>query len=101
MLRNMEQLIGEQKARELRIDATLAARESWELILLKGFFDSPYARDLIFRRGGSFLDWHEMNLKNLSADLIKDYAGRFPEYLQRKVEAILKPLVRTTRTKKE
>jgi predicted nucleotidyltransferase component of viral defense system len=47
----MEQLIAEQKARELRIDVTQVVRESWELILLKGLFDSPNGRDLIFKGG--------------------------------------------------
>jgi predicted nucleotidyltransferase component of viral defense system len=47
----MEQVIAEQKARELRIDVTQVVRESWELILLKGLFDSPYGRDLIFKGG--------------------------------------------------
>jgi predicted nucleotidyltransferase component of viral defense system len=47
----MEQMIAEQKARELRIDVTQVVRESWELILLKGLFDSPYGRDLIFKGG--------------------------------------------------
>ncbi len=47
----MEQLIAEQKARELRIDVTQVVREAWELVLLKGLFDSPYGRDLIFKGG--------------------------------------------------
>jgi len=47
----MEQLIANQKARELRIDVTQVVRESWELILLKGLYDSPYGRDLIFKGG--------------------------------------------------
>ena len=47
----MERLIAEQKARELRIDLTQVVRESWELILLKGLYDSPYGRDLIFKGG--------------------------------------------------
>ena len=47
----MEQLVAEQKARELRIDVTQVVREFWELILLKGLYDSPYGRDLIFKGG--------------------------------------------------
>jgi predicted nucleotidyltransferase component of viral defense system len=47
----MEQQIAEQKARELRIDVTQVVREFWELILLKGLYDSPYGRDLIFKGG--------------------------------------------------
>jgi hypothetical protein len=65
MLRNMEQLIVEQKARELRTDVTQAARESWELILLKGFFDPPYGRHLIFK-GGTSLDWENESQEPLS-----------------------------------
>jgi predicted transcriptional regulator of viral defense system len=63
----------------------------------KAFLDQIY----FVCRGKASLDRDEMNLKNLSAGLIKDYAGRFPEYVQRRVEGILKPLGRTTRTKKE
>jgi predicted nucleotidyltransferase component of viral defense system len=47
----MEQLIAQQKARELRIDISQVVREAWELILLKGLFDSPFGRDLIFKGG--------------------------------------------------
>ena len=47
----MERSIAEQKARELRIDVTQVVRESWELILLKGLYDSPHGRDLIFKGG--------------------------------------------------
>jgi predicted transcriptional regulator of viral defense system len=51
-------------------------------------------------RGKASLDWDETNLKNLSADLIKDYSGRFPGYVQRRVETIGKPLGRTRRNQK-
>jgi len=44
----MEQLIAEQKARELQIDRTQVVREYWELILLKGLYDSPFGRNIIF-----------------------------------------------------
>ena len=47
----MEQSIAEGKARELRIDITQVVREFWELILLKGLYDSPYGRDFIFKGG--------------------------------------------------
>jgi predicted nucleotidyltransferase component of viral defense system len=47
----MEQSIAEQKARELKIDKTLVVREYWELILLKGLYESPYGRYLIFKGG--------------------------------------------------
>ncbi len=45
----MEQSIAEQKARELGIDRTQVVREYWELILLKGFYESPQGRYLIFK----------------------------------------------------
>ena len=48
-------------------------------------------------RGKASADWDEMNLKNLSADLIKDYSGRFPGYVQRRVETIVKPPARESR----
>jgi predicted transcriptional regulator of viral defense system len=56
----------------------------------KAFLDQMY----FVCRGNSSLDLNEMNLRNLSAKLIKNYSGRFPEYVQRRVEAILKSLSR-------
>lgn len=47
----MEQLIAEQKARELKIDKTQVVREYWELIVLKGLYDSRFGRYLIFKGG--------------------------------------------------
>jgi predicted nucleotidyltransferase component of viral defense system len=47
----MEQLIAEQKARELKIDRTQVVREYWELIVLKGLYESPFGRYLIFKGG--------------------------------------------------
>ena len=47
----MEQSIAEQKARELKIDKTQVVREYWELIVLKGLYDSPFGRYLIFKGG--------------------------------------------------
>lgn len=47
----MEQSIAEQKARELGIDRTQVVREYWELILLKGLYESPQGRYLIFKGG--------------------------------------------------
>jgi predicted nucleotidyltransferase component of viral defense system len=47
----MEQLIAEQKARELKIDKTQVVREYWELIVLKGLYESPFGRYLIFKGG--------------------------------------------------
>lgn len=47
----MEQVIAEQKARELKVDKTQLVREHWELTVLKGLYDSPYGRFLIFKGG--------------------------------------------------
>ncbi len=47
----MEQSIAEQKARGLKIDRTQVVRQYWELILLKGLYESPYGRYLIFKGG--------------------------------------------------
>jgi predicted nucleotidyltransferase component of viral defense system len=47
----MEQSIAEQKARELKIDRTQVVREYWELIVLKGLYESPFGRYLIFKGG--------------------------------------------------
>lgn len=47
----MEQLIAEQKARELKIDRTQVIREYWEIIILKGLYESPFGRYLIFKGG--------------------------------------------------
>ncbi len=47
----MEQLIAEQKARELQIDRTQVVREHWELIILKGLYDSPFGRNIILKGG--------------------------------------------------
>jgi hypothetical protein len=45
----MEQSIAEQKARELKIDKTQVVRKYWELIVLKGLYDSGFSRYLIFK----------------------------------------------------
>jgi predicted nucleotidyltransferase component of viral defense system len=45
----MEQSIAEQKARELKIDKTQVVREYWELIVLKGLYESLFGRYLIFK----------------------------------------------------
>ena len=47
----MEQLIAEQKALEFKIDRTQVVREYWELLILKGLYESPYGRYLIFKGG--------------------------------------------------
>jgi predicted nucleotidyltransferase component of viral defense system len=51
MLRIMEQSIAEQKGRELGIDRTQVVREHWELIILRGLYESPQGRYLIFKGG--------------------------------------------------
>ena len=62
----------------------------------KAFLDQIY----FVCRGKASLYWDEMNLKTLSASLIKDYSGRFPEYVQKRVEAIVKRPARTSRSPK-
>jgi predicted nucleotidyltransferase component of viral defense system len=47
----MEQLIAEKVARELKIDKTQVVREYWELIILKGLYESSFGRYLIFKGG--------------------------------------------------
>jgi predicted nucleotidyltransferase component of viral defense system len=47
----MEREIAENLARELRIDVTQVVREFWEIIILKGLFDSPEGKFLIFKGG--------------------------------------------------
>ena len=47
----MELYLAQQKAVELQIDRTQVVREYWELVILKGLFDSPFGRDLIFKGG--------------------------------------------------
>jgi predicted transcriptional regulator of viral defense system len=62
----------------------------------KAFLDQMY----FVCKGKSSLDLDEINLKNLSAKLIKGYSERFPKYVQRRIEAIVKPLGRTSRSPK-
>ena len=47
----MEQALAEQKASQLKIDTTQVVREYWEFIILKGLFESPMGRFLIFKGG--------------------------------------------------
>ncbi len=47
----MEQSLAQQKAREQQIDLTQIVREYWEVIILKGLYDSPFGRKLIFKGG--------------------------------------------------
>jgi predicted transcriptional regulator of viral defense system len=52
----------------------------------KAFLDQVY----FFSRGRASLDLDELNLKNLSSRLLKEYGKRFPVYVQRRVAEILK-----------
>jgi predicted nucleotidyltransferase component of viral defense system len=47
----MEQYIAQQKAREHQIDLTQIVREYWEILILKGLYDSSLGRKLIFKGG--------------------------------------------------
>lgn len=47
----MERIIAENLAKLLRIDITQIAREYWEILILKGLFDSPEGKHLIFKGG--------------------------------------------------
>jgi predicted transcriptional regulator of viral defense system len=52
----------------------------------KSFLDQVY----FLSRGRASLDLDELNLKNLSSRLLKEYGKRFPVYVQRRVAEILK-----------
>jgi predicted nucleotidyltransferase component of viral defense system len=47
----MEQYLAQKTAREQQIDLTQVVREYWEVLILKGLYDSPYGRKLIFKGG--------------------------------------------------
>jgi predicted nucleotidyltransferase component of viral defense system len=47
----MEREIAENQARDLKIDLTQVVREFWEIIIMKGLFDSPEGKFLIFKGG--------------------------------------------------
>jgi len=96
----MEQLIAEQKAAELKIDKTQVIREYWELIILKGLFESTSGRYLIFKGGTALrlcygsprfsedLDFSLTKdmLKGRFAPLIKKMIAPFPELTQTDLE---------------
>jgi predicted nucleotidyltransferase component of viral defense system len=89
----MEQSIAEQKARELKIDKTQVVREYWELIILKGLYESPLGRYPIFKGGTALrltygsprfsedLDFSLTKdaLKGKFSSLIKKTIAPFPE----------------------
>jgi predicted nucleotidyltransferase component of viral defense system len=77
----MEQLIAEQKARELKIDKTQVVREYWELIVLKGLYESSFGRYLIFKGGTALrLTYSSPRFsEDLDFSLTKDVlSGKFP-----------------------
>ena len=96
----MEQLIAEQKARELKIDKTQVIREYWELIILKGLYESPFGRYLIFKGGTALrlcygsprfsedLDFSLIKdmLKGKFSPLIKKMIVPFPELTETDLE---------------
>ncbi len=96
----MEQSIAEQKARELGIDRTQVVREFWELILLKGLYESPQGRYLIFKEGTALrlaygsprfsedLDFSLTKdvMKDKFSPLIKKIISPFPELIQTDLE---------------
>jgi predicted nucleotidyltransferase component of viral defense system len=96
----MEQSIAEQKALELGIDRTQVAREYWELILLKGLYESPQGRYLVFKGGTALrlaygsprfsedLDFSLTKdvMKGKFLPLIKKIISPFPELIQTDVE---------------
>jgi predicted nucleotidyltransferase component of viral defense system len=97
MLRNMEQSIAEQKAHELKIDKTQVIREYWELIVLKGLYDSPFGRYLIFKGGTALrLAYGSPRFsEDLDFSLTKDILeGKFSSL----VEKILSPFPELSKT---
>jgi predicted nucleotidyltransferase component of viral defense system len=96
----MEQIIAEQKAQELKIDKTHVVREYWELIILKGLFESTFGRHLIFKGGTALrlaygsprfsedLDFSLTKdvLKRQFPSAIKKIIGPFPELTQTDLE---------------
>ncbi|MEW6675721.1 MAG: nucleotidyl transferase AbiEii/AbiGii toxin family protein [Nitrospirota bacterium] len=47
----MEREIAENQAKNLKTDVTQVVREFWETVILKGLFDSPEGKFLIFKGG--------------------------------------------------
>jgi predicted nucleotidyltransferase component of viral defense system len=82
----MEQLIAEQKARELKIDKAQVVREYWELIVLKGLYESSFGRYLIFKGGTALrLTYSSPRFsEDLDFSLIKDaLEGKFSSLLKK------------------
>jgi predicted nucleotidyltransferase component of viral defense system len=96
----MEQSIAEQKARELKINKTQVVREYWELIVLKGLYDSPFGRYFIFKGGTALrlahgsprfsedLDFSltKNTLEGRFSSLVKKILSPFPELSKTDIE---------------
>jgi predicted nucleotidyltransferase component of viral defense system len=84
----MEQLIAEQKARELKIDKAQVVREYWELIVLKGLYESPFGRYLVFKGGTALrLTYGSPRFsEDLDFSLTKDVLkGKFSSLIKRMI----------------
>ena len=82
----MEQAIADQKARELKIDRTHVVREYWELIILKGLYESPFGRYLIFKGGTALrLTYGSPRFsEDLDFSLTKDtLKGKFSSFIKK------------------
>ena len=82
----MEQSIAEQKVRELKIDITQVVREYWELIVLKGLFESPFGRFLVFKGGTALrLTYGSPRFsEDLDFSLTKDvFKGKFSPFIRK------------------
>jgi predicted nucleotidyltransferase component of viral defense system len=84
----MEQLIAEKVARELKIDITQVVREHWELIILKGLYESSFSQHLIFK-GGTALRL-TYNSPRFSEDL--DFSLK-KDLFKGKLSAIVKKII--------
>ena len=89
----MEREIADLQARNLKIDGTQVVREFWETLILKGLFESPEGRFLIFKGGTTLrlvygsprfsedLDFSltEDKLKGKFAILVRNIISPYPE----------------------
>ncbi len=89
----MERELAENQAKNLKIDVTRVVREFWEIVILKGLFESPYGKSLIFKGGTALrlvygsprfsedLDFSltEDNLKGKFKPLVKKIISPYPE----------------------
>ena len=91
----MEREIAENQAKNLKIDVTQIVREFWETVVLKGLFESPNGKSLIFKGGTALrlvygsprfsedLDFSltEDNLKGKFKPLVKKIISPYQELL--------------------